>query len=181
MVCALYFGSFNPIHSGHLAITRYLAKSSEIDQVRLILSPHNPLKDEKELSDPLQRMNQLKLSISKEFKGEDSILSKIVISDIEFHLPKPLFTIETLRYLSKNEPENRFILVIGGDNILIIEQWHQWQNILKDFEVWVYPRPGYNANEVCAKYSSRVNTMKLRLLSDVPQYDISSTLLRDQL
>jgi len=167
---ALFFGSFNPIHIGHLAIAKYLLECCEVDQVRLIISPQNPLKkvdptySEKErLSDAENRLECVKKSIN------NSGLP-IVISDVEFSLPQPLYTINTLRYLRKKEPENKHILVIGGDNLAIIEKWHDWKELLNEFEVWVYPRKGYKAKTLSKKYGVKYLNAKLQ--------NISSTMIR---
>lgn len=183
MTCALYFGSFNPIHYGHLSIIDYLCASDEIDQVRLIVSPKNPLKESLSIDSAQTRFSQAQKAIDthfKENKASEYISRKLIISDIEFHLPSPLYTLNTLRILKKNEPLNRFILIIGGDNISILKKWYGWEDILKEFEVWVYPRPGYNISKELQELQSIKNIVGLRHLSDAPQYNISSTEIRNK-
>lgn len=175
MRCALYFGSFNPLHIGHVAIAEHVLKMNEVDCFRFILSPHNPLKAEDTLQDAQQRLLALKNAISKlnkEFKTNSKGESQhFEVSDIEFTLPKPLYTYNTLKYLQQQQPQNKFILIIGADNLAIIEQWYEWQNIFSQFEVWVYPRKGYNTKELCKKYGTNY--------IDAPQIDISSTEIRN--
>mgnify|MGYP003513564734 FL=1 len=178
MRCALFFGSFNPIHFGHLNIARYLLEQCDIEQVRLIVSPKNPLKDASIIADPALRLAQTRKEVS-ELPLSEELKAKICVSDVEFHLTPPLYTINTLRYIKHSEPENEHILIIGGDNIRIIERWYRWEQILQEFEVWVYPRGGVDDSELCRQYDSLPQTKKVRYLSDAPLYNISSTEIRN--
>jgi len=175
----LFPGSFNPVHHGHLAIAGYLALQPEICEVRLIISPHNPLKGEATVS-PEERLEEVRRAV---LTLPAAISTKITLSDIEFSLPEPRYTWNTLQALRASEPQNRFILAVGGDNILILEKWHHWQDILATTELWVYPRPGYPAAERRIGELSDTTLpsgMKpvIRYLSDAPQNDISSTQIR---
>ena len=167
MKTALYFGSFNPMHLGHITICRYLLEKTEIDQLRLVVSPGNPLKSAENFKNARQRLIWAQNIIKEEFPNYN-----IVVSDIEFQLVPPLYTINTIRYLKESEPGNQFILVIGSDNLAIIEKWHKWQELLSETEIWVYPRKGSDARELCNKYGCR--------LLDAPLIDISSTEIREQ-
>lgn len=178
MRCALFFGSFNPIHFGHLNIARYLLEQCDIEQVRLIVSPKNPLKDASIIADPALRLAQTRKEVS-ELPLSEELKAKICVSDVEFHLTPPLYTINTLRYIRGAEPDNEHILIIGGDNIRIIERWYKWEQILQEFEVWVYPRGGVDDSELCRQYDSLPQTKKVRYLSDAPLYNISSTEIRN--
>lgn len=178
MRCALFFGSFNPIHFGHLNIARFLLEQCDIDQVRLIVSPKNPLKDASIIADPAERLSQTTREVS-ELPLPDCLKAKIAVSDVEFHLPSPLYTINTLRHIRETEPENEHVLIIGGDNIRIIEKWHKWDEMLKEFEVWVYPRGGIDDSELCKRYDTMPGTKKVRYLSNAPLYNISSTEIRN--
>ena len=164
MRVALFFGSFNPLHIGHIAICKYLLDSGEIDQLRLVVSPQNPLKDKSQVDNSSDRLEHVRCSASH-------LGNKVVVSDIEFSLPAPLYTISTLRQLSAQEPQNEFILIIGADNLAIIEQWKLWENLLKEYQVWVYPRSGFDGKELCKRYGAR--------LIDAPNIDVSSTQIRD--
>lgn len=208
MLCALFFGSFNPLHYGHIAIARYLLTECSADQVRLILSPKNPLKDAGVLSDPEERLRALREAVSalsaqlEESSAAESaamdepacrtvpadrpedtqcIGGRICVSDIEFHLSPPLYTINTLRHLRETEPGNRHILVIGADNIAILEEWHDWRSLIREFEIWVYPRTGTDAPPLCRLYNSLPGTLGIRFLAEAPLYDISSTQIRKNL
>lgn len=173
MRCALFFGSFNPLHYGHVSIARYLLAQCSVDQVRLILSPKNPLKDARVLSDADERLCALRKSVAE--LCED----RICVSDVEFHLPSPLYTINTLRYLREAEPDNELILVIGADNMVILEEWHEWQALIQEFEIWVYPRKGSDGEGLCRHYASLPGTRGIRFLADAPLYNISSTEIRE--
>jgi nicotinate-nucleotide adenylyltransferase len=176
MICAIYSGSFNPLHYGHTNIARYIIEKCDVDQVRFVLSPQNPLKEASTLAMADERLAKLR----KALKEMGPLSEKMVVSDVEFHLKPPLYTINTLRFLSETEPENRFILIIGGDNIEIIEKWHQWEMLLQEFEIWVYPRPGYaNAEALCSHYNSLPQAKGVTFLSDAPRFDISSTKIRE--
>lgn len=178
MRCALFFGSFNPIHFGHLNIARYLLEQCDIEQVRLIVSPKNPLKDASIIADPALRLAQTRKEVS-ELPLSEELKAKIYVSDVEFHLTPPLYTINTLRHVRGAEPDNEHILIIGGDNIRIIERWYKWEQILQEFEVWVYPRGGVDDSELCRQYDSLPQAKKVRYLSDAPLYNISSTEIRN--
>lgn len=164
MRVALFFGSFNPLHTGHIAICKYLLERDEIDQVRLVVSPQNPLKNSSQNQNCYERLEHVRMSASL-------LGVKVIVSDIEFSLAPPLYTITTLRTFSTLEPQNQFVLIIGADNLAIIEQWRQWENILKEYEVWVYPRSGFDGADLCKRYGTR--------LIDAPYIDVSSTQIRE--
>lgn len=168
MRCALYFGSFNPLHIGHTAIAEYVLTTNAIDSFRFILSPHNPLKDADTLQDAQKRLEALNEAVKKLNKHNHT--HSFAVSDVEFHLPSPLYTYHTLQYIRHKEPDTTFILIIGGDNLAIIEKWYCWREIFAQFEVWVYPRKGFNTAELCKKYGATY--------LDAPQIDISSTQIR---
>jgi len=164
MRVALYFGSFNPFHIGHLAICNYLKDQTDVDEVRLVVTLQNPLKENFQNNSGISRLEHVREVISK-------MGSKFVVSNIEFLLPKPLYTINTLRKFSELEPENTFILVVGADNLAIIEKWNSWTELLEEYEVWVYPRKGFNGEDLCKRYGVR--------LLDAPIFDVSSTQIRE--
>lgn len=166
MKIALYFGSFSPLHIGHMAICRYLTTSTEIDKLRLVVSPGNPLKERISIYSSLERLNSVKEGIKRGRKGK-----KVEVSDIEYKMVPPYYTINTLRKFQEEEPDNQFILVIGADNLAIIERWHLWQELLKEFEVWVYPRGDIDSESLCEKYGCK--------LIRAPLIDISSTEIRE--
>ena len=178
MKTGLYFGSFNPLHSGHLTIFRYLLENSELERVVLVVSPQNPLKDSWEEDNRDFRFKNITESIArlKSRLPEEGGLSKenarrLSVSDIEFYMTPPLYTINTLRKFRDLEPSEEFVLIIGADNMSIIEKWHEWRKLLSEFEVWVYPRTGHDAKELCKKYGTH--------FIDAPLIDISSTEIRE--
>jgi len=164
MKIALFFGSFNPVHNGHTGLGRYIVENKLVDEVWFIVSPRNPLKNQKELIDEHYRFEMLQLAI------QDEPLFRA--SDVEFGMPVPSYSIETLQLLSSKFPEDHFVLMIGSDNALVFDQWKNFEQILTDYEVFVYPRNGYNFEPVSQKF----HQMKL---INTPFFNISSTQIRD--
>jgi nicotinate-nucleotide adenylyltransferase len=130
----LLFGSFNPVHIGHLVLANYFLEFSDLDEVRFIVSPHNPLKEESSLLPETERLKMMLMAV------EDVV--DFSVSDVEFHLPKPSYTAETLKYLTQNEPNNQFVLIIGEDNLTIFDQWKDYNFILDNYKIYVYNRFG---------------------------------------
>ncbi len=158
---------------GHLAIVNYLVSFTDLDMVRLVVSPNNPLKDIDLYSadTPDERLLHIRQVMAEKKLPAD-------VSDVEFQLHKPLYTIETLRYLKKTEPDVCFVPVIGGDNLAVIEQWHEWETILKEFVIYVYPRQGVDHPSLCDKYE---RFAKKLVLLPAPEITISSTFIREGL
>lgn len=161
----LFFGSFNPIHLGHTNLAEYIFRFSGVDEIWFIVSPRNPLKEQSELIDENLRLKMLQLAT-----GDKDYL---VASDIEFDLPKPSYTIKTLKTLSEIFPEDDFILLIGSDNMQIFDQWKDYQTILDDYSVLVYPREGYPYEEYEEMYP------EMQILEEAPFFDVSSTQIRE--
>lgn len=132
MKIGLYFGTFNPIHVGHLVIANYMADFTDLDQVWLIVSPHNPLKEKSTLLTDLHRLALVKIAI------DDN--PKLSASDIEFSLPKPSYTATTLAYLKEKYPQHNFALIMGEDNLRTLHKWYNHDVILKNHTIYVYPR-----------------------------------------
>ncbi len=162
---ALFFGSFNPVHIGHLALANYIAEFTDVDEVRFIISPHNPLKDESELLDDSARLEMLCRSLSG--------YPKFSVSDIEFSLPKPSFTFQTLSVLSEQEPDTQFTLVVGSDNVDIFDKWKNYEWIMNNYRILVYPRLGVT-NQIPDNYSNMT-------LIKAPVIEISSTFIRESI
>ena len=166
---ALLMGSFNPLHEGHLAIVRHINANFPDTEVRIVVSPESPFKEGLEGSAE-GRLDAVRSAVaSSDVKAE--------VSDVEFGLTKPYYTINTLRYLRDTEPDNDFVLVVGGDNIEAIEKWHEGRRLLQEFEVWVYPRPGYDAKAACEKYQSTTDVRGVKFLEG-EMHNISSTQIR---
>lgn len=164
MKIALFFGSFNPIHSGHQQLAGYLLQHELVDEVWMVISPCNPLKNQSELIDEYLRLDMVILATKD--------ISQIKASDIEFTLPIPSYTIDTLKIITKQYPEHQFTLFIGSDNALVFDQWKNYRELLANYKVLVYPRQGYDFAEVADKYP------ELKLIES-PFYNISSTEIRN--
>jgi len=160
----IYSGSFNPIHVGHQKLASYLIENNIVDEVWLVVSPCNPLKQQSELIDEYIRIELLLLAIQDQ--------PNIKASDIEFSMPIPSYTIDTLHLLSAQYPENQFQLIIGSDNAHVFNQWKNYEQLLEEYPVLVYPRTGFDFDVVTNKYP------QMRLLSS-PKYNISSTQIRE--
>jgi len=161
----LYFGSFNPIHVGHMAIANYMVEYTDIDQLWFVVSPQNPLKKKKTLLDDYQRLELVNRAI-----GDDL---RFRASKVEFNLPKPSYTIDTLTYLSEKYPTHQFFILMGTDNLENIHKWKNADILLANYDLIVYPRPGFNPESV-QKYP-RVQ------LANAPLMEISSTFIRDSI
>src|SRR5699024_8132453 len=161
----LFFGSFNPIHIGHLILANYMANHTDLDEVWLVVSPQNPLKKSKGLADMYDRLEMAHLGIG------DS--EKLRASDIEFQLSKPSYTVNTLVYLEEKYPEYAFSLIMGGDNLRNLHKWKNYEILLRDHEIYVYPRPGYDPGKFAEHPSVH--------LTDTPHMEIFSTFIRTSL
>ena len=157
----IFGGSFNPVHIGHMMLASYLTQWGYADEVWLTLSPLNPLKDAAELLPDIKRLAMLSIAA----KGAEAI----DICDIELSMPKPSYTIDTLRVLAERYPEYRFKLIIGSDNWQIFDRWRSAQQILDDFGVLVYLRPGYPVDK------RHIDGMEV---VDAPMAHVSSTFIR---
>lgn len=162
MKIGLFFGSFNPIHIGHLIIANYFAENGGLDQVWFVVSPHNPLKDKTSLLDEKHRYYMTNLAVEDNYK--------LRATNIEFHLPKPSYTIDTLTYLHEKYPEHTFVLLMGSDNLLSIPKWKNYTLLLQKYAFYIYSRPGFEIQEL--PFSGDITYF------DVPQIYISSTFIR---
>jgi nicotinate-nucleotide adenylyltransferase len=163
MNIALFFGSFNPFHFGHLHLGEFLVQNELFDEVWYIVSPCNPLKNQVDLIDENLRLEMIVGAIKHN--------SQLKASDIEFTMSIPSFTIDTLNLLSQEFPDNKFTLLIGSDNALVFDKWKNYNELLDNYDIVVYPRTNYEFSEVSKIYPQ----MKL---INTPFYDISSTQIR---
>lgn len=163
MTTAIYGGSFNPIHLGHITLGRWLVSHQVVDELWFLVSPQNPLKPAADLLDDQARLLLAQRAIGKK--------KNLRVSDFEFHLPRPSFMVHTLEQLRSAYPEREFVLVIGADNWQRFPQWYQAEEIMRHHRLIIYPRPGYSVDaDALPDRVTLVNT---------PFLDISSTQIRD--
>lgn len=162
MKIGLFFGSYNPIHTGHLIIANYMANHTELDEVWLVVSPHNPLKEKSGLANMYDRLEMATLATQN--------ATNIKVSNIEFNLPQPSYTIDTLTHLKERYPNNKFVLIMGADNLVSFKKWKNYEILLKDYEIFVYPRPGADV----AEWENHPSIT----FTKTPLMEISSTFIR---
>ena len=163
MKIGLFFGSFNPIHVGHLIIANYMATHTDLREVWLVVSPQNPHKEKQTLAKDYDRLHLVRLAI------EDN--AKLKASNIEFDLPKPSYTIDTLTYLKERHPKKSFVLIMGGDNLGTFHKWKNYETILKNHQIYVYSRPKYDLGPLANHESVS--------LFQAPLMDISASYIRN--
>lgn len=159
----LFFGSFNPIHVGHLLIANYMVEFTELDKLWFVVTPHNPLKIKNNLLNDRQRLEMVRLAIDNNYKYG--------VSDIEFNLEKPSYTVKTLAYLSEKYSQHQFYLIIGSDNLQTFNKWKSYESILSNYKLLVYPRPGFDGGE----FKNHPSV----IFTQAPVVEISSTFIRD--
>jgi len=167
MKIGLYFGTFNPIHVGHLIIANHMAEHSDLDQIWMVVTPHNPLKKKNTLLDDYQRLHLVRLAT------ED--YPKIKPTDIEFKLPQPNYTVNTLAHLSEKFPQHEFSLIMGEDNLKSLHKWKNYEYILQHHDIYVYPRVSEEVENELFKNHPRIQII------DAPVVEISSTVIRDNI
>ena len=185
MKIGIYGGSFNPIHFGHIGLAKWVIEHTDLDQVWLMVSPNNPLKDKAILADEQVRLIEARKAIAN---IQSPIAKQIVVSDFEFHLPRPNYTANTLRELQKQYPQHEFTLIIGEDNLNIFNKWREYQYIMDNYRIFVYPRRDkagtQRATQPAAGTQPREATLPAKgtiFLTGAPYFDISSTELRKNL
>jgi nicotinate-nucleotide adenylyltransferase len=165
MKIGLFFGSFNPIHVGHLIIANTIADSGEVNQVWLVVSPQNPFKKNSTLLHEFDRFDMARLAIANN--------EKLNVTDIEFHLPKPSYTIDTLTYLQSKHPQHEFCIIIGEDNLKGFEKWKNHDKILEYYQILVYPRP--------SSEKTPFHTHAKVKFIEAPLLDLSATYIREKI
>lgn len=161
----LFFGSFNPVHVGHMIIANFMVEHSDLDEIWMVVTPHNPHKEKKSLAKDRDRLHLVDLAI-----GENV---NIKASDIEFGLEKPSYTVDTLAYLKEKYPHHTFSLIMGGDNLSTFHKWKNYETILDNHNIYVYKRPGYALGDL-------ENHKKITIL-EAPLLTISASYIRKQL
>ncbi len=165
MRIAIFSGSFNPIHNGHLAIAREVLAQGAADELWFFVSPQNPLKKNTGLLPEADRLEMVKLAIENE--------PGMGASDFEFHLPRPTYTVNTLEKLRDNYPEHQFKLLIGGDNLVIFHKWFEFKRIIDEFGLIVYPRPEFDTESLPKFPNTTIIT--------APLINLSATEIREKL
>ena len=163
MKIGLFFGSFNPIHVGHLIVANTMAENTDLDQVWFVVSPQNPFKKASSLLHEFDRLDMVEMAIRNHYK--------LKATDIEFHLPKPSYTVDTLTYIQEKHPQHQFRLIIGGDNLQQFKRWKNYEQILEFYGLYVYPRPN-------AQPSGLENHPNVKQV-EAPLMDISATFIRN--
>ncbi|MGV3502433.1 MAG: nicotinate (nicotinamide) nucleotide adenylyltransferase [Adhaeribacter sp.] len=163
MKVGLLFGSFNPVHTGHLILANFMAYNTDLGAVWLVVSPQNPFKASKALLHEFDRYHMVSLAIDQN--------DRLGVSDIEFKMPRPSYTIDTLTFLQDKYPGYEFVLIMGEDNLPTLPKWKNYERILEYYQVYVYPRTG-------TPPSALHHHPKVKMVP-APMLDLSATLLRD--
>ncbi len=162
MKIGLFFGSFNPVHVGHLVLANYMLEFTDLERIWFVVSPHNPLKEKKSLLADHHRLQLVRNAI-----GEHT---KMKASNIEFKLPQPSYTVNTLAHLTDKYPNYHFSLIMGADNLASFKKWKNYEYILEHHQLYVYPRPGFDGGNLATHPSVQI--------TEAPLMEISSTFLR---
>jgi nicotinate-nucleotide adenylyltransferase len=160
----LFFGSFNPIHNGHLILAQYMLEFVPLDEVWFVITPRSPFKEKETLADDYRRLDMVNLAIA----GNERLRA----SDVEFRLPQPNFTVNTLAVLAEKYPNRHFHLIMGGDNLASFGKWRNYSYILENYKLLVYPRSG--SEEALLQHDN------IRIV-DAPMVQISSSFIRESL
>ena len=171
---AVYSGSFNPLHIGHLAIIRYMIEEAGFDMVYLIVSPKNPLKDGISSASGPERYHAAMEAVRR----HPELYGKVKVDDIELSMPEPHYSIRTLDALRKREPSSLFTIIMGADNLADIRRWRDYSRILKEFGTAVYPRRGFDLTEIKQDLLEEDPAYKIKVM-DASMVDISSTYIRE--
>jgi nicotinate-nucleotide adenylyltransferase len=158
----LYFGSFNPVHIGHMAIANYMVEFTELDEFWFMVTPQNPHKEKKNLLNDYDRLELVQRAVEGDHR--------LQVSDIEFFLPKPSYTIDTLVYMKERNPNTQFKILMGSDNLGNFHKWKNYEAIVENFGVMVYPRPGFR--EATQPHKNIV------IAEQAPMMEISSSFIR---
>lgn len=161
MKIGLFFGSFNPVHVGHLIIGNYMAENTDLDEVWFVVTPQNPLKNQRSLLNEYERLEMVRLAVDGN--------PKLKASDFEFYLPRPSFTIDTLTHLKEKYPSNEFVLIMGLDTVNTLPKWKNSEQLKESNKIYAYPR---------AKVVQTVSFDNLTLVSDTPVMEISASFIR---
>lgn len=166
MNTGLFFGSFNPIHLGHMVIAGYMLEFTDIEEVWFVVSPQNPLKDESGLAPEEHRLKMVQLAVEEYYP-------KMQVCDIEMSMPRPSYTIDTLEALQLKHLDRQFTVILGSDSMDTITKWKNYKELIQNYNIYVYPRLGSKIEELMKKYSAQ--------FIPAPVVDISSTFIRNSI
>ncbi|MCK9618688.1 MAG: nicotinate (nicotinamide) nucleotide adenylyltransferase [Lentimicrobiaceae bacterium] len=158
----LLFGSFNPIHLGHMIIAEFMVNNTDLDETWFVVSPHNPLKKKETLLADIHRLAMVRIAVEND--------SRFRVCDIEFKMPKPSYTIHTLTYLSEKYPDYQFTLIAGTDILPTFNKWKNYEKILDNYHIYIYPRPGKQSRQ----FLDNTNVQLIK----APMIEISSSNIR---
>ncbi len=164
MKIGLFFGTFNPLHIGHKTIASYIADYTDIDRVIFVISPMSPFKQKEEILEKEHRFKIIKMGINDN--------RKLQVTDIEFNMPQPSYTFDTLTKIKSQNPENDYIIIMGADNLNDFYKWKNYKQILENCNIYIFPRPGFKIEE---KYPN------IKLIEGCPQMNISSSIIRQSI
>ena len=162
MKIGLYFGSFNPVHNGHMIIASFMRQHTDLEQVWMVVSPQNPFKTNQSLLNEYQRLHLVKIA------AEQDLAIKAI--DIEFHLPRPSYTINTLTYLEEKYPQHEFAIIMGSDSLMNLDKWKSANIIMDRYSIYVYERPGFPINKTLP--------IKNLVETKAPLLEISASMVR---
>ncbi|MBP1668802.1 MAG: nicotinate-nucleotide adenylyltransferase [Bacteroidetes bacterium] len=162
MKVGLFFGSFNPVHIGHMAIANFMVEFTDLQQLWFIISPHNPLKPKQSLLADYHRRTLMEIAVNND--------PRYRVSDIEFSMPQPSYTIDTLAWLKEKYPGTAFVILMGSDGLPTFNKWKNYRLIEEEYQRYIYPRPGFPVNASEYKNSMQVNA---------PLMEISSSFIRE--
>ena len=161
----LFFGSFNPIHTGHLIIANHMLEFTDLKQLWFVVSPQNPLKEKQSLLADYHRMALVRIAVEEDHRFR--------ASDIEFHLPRPSYTIDTMVHLEEKYPNHQFVIIMGSDSLASLERWKNPHLLLENYQIYIYPRPHSDGGS----YKDHPNVK----VTDAPLMEISSSFIRQAL
>ena len=178
----IFGGSFNPIHFGHIGLAHWIIRHTDLDELWMMVTPNNPLKDNHILAPEQQRLQEATKAVTASIEANPlPPMKQIRVSDYEFYLPRPSYTAQTMRSLQHTFPNDQFTLIIGEDNWQVFTRWRDWQMIIQQMRIFIYPRHGNGTSRnLYPDDLPMPDGQHIVLLANAPYFDISSTQLRSR-